>query len=70
MKLSKLYSNKPDLFEPVKFISGLNVVLAEIRLPENRDKDTHNLGKTTFGRVLDFCFLSGKDPTFFCLSIS
>jgi uncharacterized protein YydD (DUF2326 family) len=65
MKLSKLYSNKPELFEPVDFVQGLNVVLAEIRLPENRDKDTHNLGKTTLGRLLDFAFLAGKDTKFF-----
>ena len=65
MKLSKLYTNKPDLFEPIEFVPGLNVILAEIRLPENRDKDTHNLGKTTLGRILDFCFLSDRDPKLF-----
>lgn len=65
MKLSRLYSNKPDLFEPVDFVQGLNVVMAEIRLPENREKDTHNLGKTTLGRLLDFVFLSGRDSKFF-----
>lgn len=65
MKLSKLYSNKPDLFEPVEFIQGLNVVMAEIRLPENRKKDTHNLGKTTLGRLLDFGFLAGQKANFF-----
>lgn len=65
MKLSKLYSNKPDLFGPIEFHAGLNVVLAEIRLPQNRDKDTHNLGKTTLGRVIDYCFLAGRDPKFF-----
>jgi uncharacterized protein YydD (DUF2326 family) len=65
MKLSRLYSNKPGLFEPVDFIQGLNVVIAEIRLPENRDKDTHNLGKTTLGRLLDFGFLAKRDAKFF-----
>lgn len=65
MKLSKLYSNKPDLFGPIDFRSGLNVVLAEIRLPDNRDKDTHNLGKTTLGRVIDYGFLVTRDPKFF-----
>lgn len=65
MKLSKLYSNKPDLFQPVEFVQGLNVVMAEIRLPENRKKDTHNLGKTTLGRLLDFGFLAKRDPKFF-----
>lgn len=65
MKLSKLYSDRPDKFTPINFVSGLNVVLAEIRLPENRDKDTHNLGKTTLGRMLDFGFLAARDAKFF-----
>jgi len=65
MKLSKVYSNKPDLFAPVEFAQGLNVVMAEIRLPENRSKDTHNLGKTTLGRLLDFGLLAKRDPKFF-----
>ena len=65
MKLSRLYSNKPELFEPIEFLAGLNVIMAEIRLPGNRDRDTHNLGKTTLGRVLDFCFLAGRDASFF-----
>jgi len=49
----------------VDFIQGLNVIMAEIRLPENRNKDTHNLGKTTLGRLLDFGFLAKRDPRFF-----
>src|ERR1051325_3101552 len=65
MRLSRLYSNKPDVFEPIAFRSGLNVVLGEIRLPENKKKDTHNLGKTTLGSLIDFCLLAGRDPRFF-----
>lgn len=65
MKPSKLYSNRPAVFAPVEFQPELNVVLAEIRLPENRDRDTHNLGKTTLGRLLDFGFLAGRDAKFF-----
>lgn len=65
MKLSKLYSNDPARFGPINFESGLNVVLAEIRLPENKAKDTHNLGKTTLGSVIDFCLLSSPKPNFF-----
>jgi len=65
MRLSRLYSNKPDLFESVDFVPGLNVVLGEIRLPENLKKDTHNLGKTTLGRLLDFTFLASRDANFF-----
>lgn len=65
MTISKLYSNKSDVFEPIEFASGLNVVSAEIRLPENKKKDTHNLGKTTLGRMLDFGFLSTREANFF-----
>ncbi len=65
MKLSKLYSNKPDFFQEIIFKSGLNVVLAEIRLPENRNKDTHNLGKTTLGHLLNFVLLAKRSPNFF-----
>lgn len=53
------------MFAPIEFQPEINVVLAEIRLPENRRRDTHNLGKTTLGRVLDFTFLAGRDPKFF-----
>ena len=52
MKLSRLYSNDPKKFTPIDFVGGLNVVLAEIRLPQNRGRDTHNLGKTTLGRAI------------------
>lgn len=65
MKLSRIYCDKPDLLGAIEFSTGLNVVLAEIRLPENQDKDTHNLGKTTLGRLIDYCFLAGRDPKFF-----
>lgn len=65
MKLSKLYTNKPDIFTPIDFNFGLNVILAEIKLPDNKKKDTHNLGKTTLGRLIDFCLLSEKSKKFF-----
>lgn len=65
MRLSRFYSDQPDVFSPVEFVEGLNVVMAEIRLPENRQRDTHNLGKSTLGRLLDFGFLAGRDPKFF-----
>jgi uncharacterized protein YydD (DUF2326 family) len=65
MKLSRLYSNRPDLFLPVEFNAGVSAVFAEIRLPENRERDTHNLGKSIFGQLIDFCLLMGKDSGFF-----
>jgi uncharacterized protein YydD (DUF2326 family) len=65
MKLSRLYSNQPDLFVPVEFNVGVSAVFAEIRLPENLERDTHNLGKSIFGQLIDFCLLMGKDSGFF-----
>ncbi|WP_241510000.1 DUF2326 domain-containing protein [Photorhabdus laumondii] len=65
MKLSKIYSNKSSLFEPIAFHEGLNVIYGEIRLPENKEKDTHNLGKSTLGRVIDFALLSRRNTDFF-----
>ncbi len=65
MRLRRLYSNQSDIFEPIRFNDGLSVVIAEIRVPANRLLDTHNLGKTTVGELIDFCLLKGKSPTFF-----
>jgi len=65
MKLSRLYCNQPDVFSAIEFVQGLNVVMAEICLPKNRKKDTHNLGKTSLGRLLDFGLLAKRDPNFF-----
>lgn len=65
MRVSRFYSDRSADFPPIEFVGGLNVVLAEIRLPENRARDTHNLGKSTLGRLIDFGFLSGRDPNFF-----
>jgi uncharacterized protein YydD (DUF2326 family) len=65
MKLSQIYSNQPALFTPIAFRDGLNVIIAEIREPENREKDAHNLGKTTLSRLIDFCLLKLRDKDFF-----
>lgn len=65
MRLSQIYCNYPVRFGPIRFKPGVNVVLGEIRLPGNRDKDTHNLGKTTLARLLDFCLLRKRHKEFF-----
>ena len=52
----RLYCNQKT-FEDIVFHSGLNVVLGEIHLESDRDKDTHNLGKSTLCQLLDFCLL-------------
>ena len=59
----RLYCNQKE-FEDIVFHSGLNVVLGEIHLESDRNKDTHNLGKSTLCQLLDFCLLkktSSKD---------
>lgn len=65
MKLSKLYSNRPEEFKPIHFQTKMNVIFAEIREHQKNEKDTHNLGKTTFGQLLDFCFLNKAGKDFF-----
>ena len=65
MILTKLYSNMDNKFEPILFNRGLNIVIGEIRLLENIEKDTHNLGKSTLGSLLDYCLLKGKSQNFF-----
>ena len=68
MKLSKLYTNQPVFFKPIEFNFGLNVVCAEIRLSEHTDKDTHNLGKSTIGTLINFCLLKQIDKDHFLKS--
>jgi uncharacterized protein YydD (DUF2326 family) len=65
VRLVSLYSNDDVRFTPIAFNESVSAVLAEIRIPANRDLDTHNLGKTTVGSLIDFCLLKGKDPKFF-----
>lgn len=60
MKLSKLYSNKPMLFTPILFNDGFNVVLGDITDSQNIKRDTHNLGKTTLVKLLDFMLLAKR----------
>ncbi len=65
MKLSKIYSNFPKKFRTVKFNEGLNVILGRIKDVKAREKDTHNLGKTLFAQVIDFCLLKKRDADLF-----
>lgn len=65
MKLSKIYSNDPTRFRAVEFNSGLNVILGRIKDVKAREKDVHNLGKTLFAQVIDFCLLKKRDSDSF-----
>ena len=54
MILHELTANKKS-FRPVKFVEGLNVVLAE-KSSSSSKKDTRNgVGKTTLVEILMFC---------------
>jgi len=55
MKISKIYSNKN--FKNIRFNEHFNAIVASIE-SEKKD-DTHNLGKTSLIRVIDFLLLSG-----------
>ncbi|WP_081666062.1 DUF2326 domain-containing protein [Pseudogulbenkiania ferrooxidans] len=68
MKLSRIYCNKQALFPTIDFNEGLSVILAEIREQSNKNKDTHNLGKSTLSALLDFCLLAKKSSDIFLFS--
>ena len=53
MKLVRLYSNETGIFPEIPFRPGLNVILAEVRAPEDDTKSDHNLGKTLLARLLE-----------------
>ncbi|QZY56667.1 DUF2326 domain-containing protein [Crassaminicella profunda] len=56
MKLMKLYSNKNN-FKTIKFNESLNIILGKVTKAYDRDRDTHNLGKTTLIEIIDFMLL-------------
>lgn len=57
MKIIKIYSNKN--FNNIEFNENFNAIIAFIKSKEK--KDTHNLGKTSLIRVIDFLLLAGID---------
>jgi uncharacterized protein YydD (DUF2326 family) len=61
MKLSRIYTNQPKLFDPIEFNGvadkRLSVVFAKITKPKDKTKDSHNLGKTTLIHLIDFLLL-------------
>lgn len=65
MKLVRLYANEKEIFPEIAFGLGLNVILAEVRVPEDGTKSDHNLGKTLLTRLLDFMLLKEVDGEFF-----
>lgn len=66
MKLSQIYSND-NRFETIRFNEGFNVILASINNPFSKNKDTHNLGKSTLALLIDFCLLKKINKEYFLL---
>jgi uncharacterized protein YydD (DUF2326 family) len=66
MKLSRLYSNNDDIFPPIIFRDGFNVIFALVKDPIKTDTDSHNLGKTFLANLIDYCLLGDleKDHPF------
>lgn len=59
MKISKIYSNKN--FKNIEFNDKFNAIVAFIE--SDKKEDTHNLGKTSLIRVIDFLLLSSFDKS-------
>jgi uncharacterized protein YydD (DUF2326 family) len=65
VRLSQLYSNKPDIFPRIQFNRGLNVILAQVTKPKDAEKDSHNLGKTLLLHLIDFMLLKSFEAGLF-----
>ncbi len=63
MKINKIYADKP--FKAITFNDGLNVILGEPKDRGDREKDTHNLGKTLLLELIDFLMLKQLTETHF-----
>lgn len=63
LKLSKLYSNKPETFPEIHFRDGLNVIYASVTKKTNDKRTSHSLGKTLLAELIDFMLIkqAGKD---------
>jgi uncharacterized protein YydD (DUF2326 family) len=64
MQISRIYSNRPEVFAPIDFncretADLLNVVYGEVHHPKDQKKDSHNLGKTTLINLIEFLLLKG-----------
>ncbi|MDP1563529.1 MAG: DUF2326 domain-containing protein [Pirellulaceae bacterium] len=65
MIFSNLYSNQPQIFPPIRFRRGLNVIQATVYEPQDSTKDSHCLGKSLLIELLDYCLLLEARKDFF-----
>jgi len=67
MQISRIYSDKDDLFHPIDFNFGdhadrLNIIFGDVKKPKDKKRDSHNLGKTTLLHLIEFLMLKGTAP--------
>jgi uncharacterized protein YydD (DUF2326 family) len=70
MQISRIYSNKPNIFPPIDLNYGveatrLNVIYGEVHHPADEKKTSHNLGKTSLLHLIDFLLLKGQSAEHF-----
>ena len=70
MQISRIYSNKPNIFPSIEFnyradAVRLNVVYGEVHHPADERRTSHNLGKTTLLHLIDFMMLKGQSSEHF-----
>jgi len=65
MKLAQLYTNRDDIFVPITFRQGINVIMGKVLARDDSSKDSHNLGKSLLIDVIDFCLLVEVKRDFF-----
>jgi uncharacterized protein YydD (DUF2326 family) len=61
MRLVHIESNFPEIFAPISFHDGLNVIFAQVQDPTAKERSSHNLGKSFLMQVIDFALGSKID---------
>lgn len=68
MRLMRLYSNKENIFKTLVFNSGVNAIVGTVREESKSSGDdkkhSHNLGKSTLAKVIDFCLICDHQKHF------
>lgn len=64
----RLYSNKENIFKTLVFNSGVNAIVGTVREESkssgDEKKHSHNLGKSTLAKVIDFCLICDHQKHF------